>query len=154
MVADITERKRGEFALIASEKRFRETLDNMQEGYTILSRDLRYVYVNAAAGAGYPLLANGQSAPFSPLFLATLFVPLPDQIVAMAGLKIFLALVFGCKSSPGDKCIGVRSECMDDKTQLVWSITTTKPSGTGKWARRSKPRLTAKVPPGSRPGSR
>ncbi|HEX7833691.1 MAG TPA: hypothetical protein VF787_28820 [Thermoanaerobaculia bacterium] len=44
--------------------------------------------------AGYPLLANGQSAPFAPLFLATLFVPLPDQLIAMAGLKLFLAIVF------------------------------------------------------------
>src|SRR5205085_3743509 len=43
---------------------------------------------------GYPLLGNGQSAPFSPLFLTTLFVPLPKQIVAMAGLKIFCALLF------------------------------------------------------------
>ena len=45
--------------------------------------------------SGYPLLCNGQSAPFAPLFLATLFVPLPQQLVAMAGLKIFLALIFG-----------------------------------------------------------
>lgn len=45
--------------------------------------------------SGYPLLGNGQSAPFSPLFLVTLFVPLPHQIVAMAGLKLFLALLFG-----------------------------------------------------------
>ncbi|HEU4887361.1 MAG TPA: hypothetical protein VFV49_05700, partial [Thermoanaerobaculia bacterium] len=45
--------------------------------------------------SGYPLLANGQSAPFAPIFLATLFVPLPHQLVAMAGLKIFLALLFG-----------------------------------------------------------
>ncbi|HET8799205.1 MAG TPA: hypothetical protein VFO89_16060, partial [Thermoanaerobaculia bacterium] len=44
--------------------------------------------------SGYPLLANGQSAPFAPLFLATLFVPLPEQLVAMGGLKIFLALLF------------------------------------------------------------
>lgn len=44
---------------------------------------------------GYPLLGNGQSAPFSPLFLATLFVPLPKQMVAMAGLKVFIALLFG-----------------------------------------------------------
>ncbi len=50
---------------------------------------------NRYAFSGYPLLANGESAPFSPLFLATLFVPLPKQIVAMAGLKIFLALLFG-----------------------------------------------------------
>ena len=49
---------------------------------------------NRYAFSGYPLLANGESAPFSPLFLATLFVPLPKQIVAMAGLKIFLALLF------------------------------------------------------------
>jgi hypothetical protein len=44
---------------------------------------------------GYPLLGNGQSAPFSPFFLATLFVPLPEQLVAMAGLKLFVALLFG-----------------------------------------------------------
>lgn len=45
--------------------------------------------------SGYPLLGNGQSAPFAPFFLATLFVPLPGQIVAMAGLKIFVSLLFG-----------------------------------------------------------
>jgi hypothetical protein len=44
---------------------------------------------------GYPLLGNGQSAPFAPLFLATLFVPLPKQLVAMAGAKLFVALLFG-----------------------------------------------------------
>jgi hypothetical protein len=49
---------------------------------------------NPYSFAGYPLLGNGESAPFSPLFLATLFVPLPKQIVAMAGLKIFVALLF------------------------------------------------------------
>lgn len=46
------------------------------------------------AFGGYPLLGNGQSAPFSPFFLATLFVPLPKQLVAMAGLKLFVALLF------------------------------------------------------------
>ena len=50
---------------------------------------------NRYSFSGYPLLGNGESAPFSPLFLATLFVPLPNQIVAMAGLKIFVALLFG-----------------------------------------------------------
>jgi len=50
---------------------------------------------NRYSFSGYPLLGNGQSAPFSPLFLTTLFVPLPKQIVAMAGLKIFVALLFG-----------------------------------------------------------
>jgi len=49
---------------------------------------------NRYSFSGYPLLANGESAPFSPLFLATLFVPLPEQIVAMAALKIFAALFF------------------------------------------------------------
>jgi hypothetical protein len=44
---------------------------------------------------GYPLLGNGQSAPFAPIFLATLFVPLPKQLVAMAGVKLFTALLFG-----------------------------------------------------------
>jgi hypothetical protein len=49
---------------------------------------------NRYSFSGYPLLANGESAPLSPLFLTTLFVPLPKQIVAMAGLKIFLSLLF------------------------------------------------------------
>ncbi len=49
---------------------------------------------NRYSFSGYPLLANSQSAPLSPLFLATLFVPLPKQIVAMAGLKIFFSLLF------------------------------------------------------------
>jgi hypothetical protein len=49
---------------------------------------------NRYAFSGYPLLGNAEAAPFSPLFLATLFVPLPKQIVAMAGLKLLLSLVF------------------------------------------------------------
>jgi hypothetical protein len=49
---------------------------------------------NRYAFSGYPLLGNAESAPFSPLFLATLFVPLPKQIVAMAGLKLVLSLLF------------------------------------------------------------
>ena len=49
---------------------------------------------NRYSFSGYPLLANGESAPFSPFFLLTLFVPLPKQIVAMAGLKLFVALLF------------------------------------------------------------
>jgi len=49
---------------------------------------------NRYAFSGYPLLGNGESAPFSPIFLATLFVTLPKQIVAMAGLKIFISLLF------------------------------------------------------------
>jgi len=50
---------------------------------------------NRYSFSGYPLLGNGQSAPFSPFFLLTLFVPLPKQIVAMAGLKLFVGLLFG-----------------------------------------------------------
>jgi hypothetical protein len=49
---------------------------------------------NRYSFSGYPLLANGEAAPFSPFFLATLFVSLPKQIVAMAGLKIFFSLLF------------------------------------------------------------
>lgn len=56
---------------------------------------LRAPLWNRYSFSGYPLLGNGESAPFSPIFLATLFVPLPKQIVAMAGVKIFLALLFG-----------------------------------------------------------
>lgn len=49
---------------------------------------------NSYSFAGYPLLGNGQSAPFSPFFLVTLWVPLPKQLVAMSGLKLFAALLF------------------------------------------------------------
>jgi hypothetical protein len=56
---------------------------------------LRAPLWNRYSFSGYPLLGNGEAAPFSPLFLSTLFVPLPKQIVAMAGLKIFVALLFG-----------------------------------------------------------
>src|SRR5687768_15448132 len=45
---------------------------------------------NRYAFSGYPLLGNGESAPFSPFFLATLLVPLPKQLVAMAALKLFV----------------------------------------------------------------
>lgn len=55
---------------------------------------LRAPLWNRYAFSGYPLLGDAEAAPFSPLFLGTLFVPLPKQIVAMAGLKIFLSLVF------------------------------------------------------------
>ena len=50
---------------------------------------------NRYSFSGYPLVGNAQSAPFSPYFLATLFVPLPKQIVAMAGLKLFVSFLFG-----------------------------------------------------------
>ena len=56
---------------------------------------LRAPLWNRYSFSGYPLLANGEAAPFSPLFLSTLFVPLAKQIVAMAGLKLFVALLFG-----------------------------------------------------------
>ncbi len=49
---------------------------------------------NRYSFSGYPLLANAQSAPFSPFFLLTLFVPLPKQLVAMAGVKLFACLLF------------------------------------------------------------
>jgi PAS domain S-box-containing protein len=45
---DITERKKAEEQLIASEKRYREALDNMMEGIQLLDKDLRYIYVNEA----------------------------------------------------------------------------------------------------------
>ncbi len=49
---------------------------------------LRAPLWNRYSFSGYPLLGNGESAPFSPFFLMTLIVPLPKQIVAMAGLKL------------------------------------------------------------------
>lgn len=45
---DVTERQEAEKKLTASEKRFREALDNLMEGIQILDNDLRYLYVNEA----------------------------------------------------------------------------------------------------------
>ncbi|HEY9249102.1 MAG TPA: PAS domain S-box protein, partial [Rariglobus sp.] len=47
--ADITEKKRGEFALMTSERRFRTTLENLMEGCQIMGRNWRYLYINPAA---------------------------------------------------------------------------------------------------------
>ena len=48
---------------------------------------------NEAAGCGYPLMANGQSTPFSPFVLLTLPLPLGYAFTAQAALKLLLALV-------------------------------------------------------------
>jgi hypothetical protein len=48
---------------------------------------------NPSAGCGYPLMANGQSTPFSPFILLTLPLPLGFAITAQAALKLLVALV-------------------------------------------------------------
>lgn len=47
----ITDRKKSEIALIESEQRYRNTLDNMMEGCQILDKDWRYVYINQKAAS-------------------------------------------------------------------------------------------------------
>jgi hypothetical protein len=47
---------------------------------------------NGLAGCGYPLMANGQSTPFSPFILLTLPLPLHHAIAAQVALKLLLAL--------------------------------------------------------------
>jgi two-component system cell cycle sensor histidine kinase/response regulator CckA len=49
ILQDHTERMRAAAALVESEGRLQRTLDGMLEGYTILSDDLRYLYVNDVA---------------------------------------------------------------------------------------------------------
>jgi PAS domain S-box-containing protein len=50
---DVTEKIKAEENLVASEKRYREALDNMLEGVQIIGFDWTYLYVNnAAAGQG------------------------------------------------------------------------------------------------------
>jgi len=46
---DITERKKVEMVLAASERRFRTTLDNLMEGCQIIGHDWRYLYINTSA---------------------------------------------------------------------------------------------------------
>lgn len=43
---DVTEQKKAEQRIIASEKQFRNTLDNMLEGAQIIGFDWRYIYIN------------------------------------------------------------------------------------------------------------
>ncbi|HEX7679546.1 MAG TPA: YfhO family protein, partial [Thermoanaerobaculia bacterium] len=49
---------------------------------------------NALAGCGYPLLANAQSAAFSPLRILSLPLPLGYAMTAEAAMKILVALAF------------------------------------------------------------
>lgn len=48
---------------------------------------------NGAAGCGYPLLANGQSTPLSPLQILTIPLPLAYAVTAESAMKILLALL-------------------------------------------------------------
>ena len=49
---------------------------------------------NALAGCGYPLLANAQSAAFSPLRILALPLPLAYAMTAEAAMKVLVALTF------------------------------------------------------------
>jgi two-component system, cell cycle sensor histidine kinase and response regulator CckA len=68
VVSDETKRVQAELERDESEQRLRRTLDNMQEGYTIMSRDLRYLYMNRA-GAEQTHLTREQLLGHSPLEL-------------------------------------------------------------------------------------
>jgi two-component system, cell cycle sensor histidine kinase and response regulator CckA len=68
VVHDHTERLLAEAAQRASEGRLRRTLDNMMEGYTILSYDLRYLFVNKV-GAEQARLTERELLGRSPMDL-------------------------------------------------------------------------------------
>jgi hypothetical protein len=57
-------------------------------------RSLRMPLWNERAGSGYPLLANGQSAPFSILRLITLPLSLGQAFTAEAAMKLLIAMTF------------------------------------------------------------
>src|SRR5450432_1020469 len=65
---DHAERLRAQAALDESEGRLRRTLDSMLEGYTILGRDLRYLYVNET-GARHARLAKEELLGRTPMEL-------------------------------------------------------------------------------------
>ncbi|HYM62184.1 MAG TPA: YfhO family protein [Thermoanaerobaculia bacterium] len=57
-------------------------------------RMLQFPLWNSAAGGGYPLLANGQSAALSPLRLLALPLPLAQSFAAEAAMKLLIAMTF------------------------------------------------------------
>ncbi|MEO8033862.1 MAG: YfhO family protein [Acidobacteriota bacterium] len=57
-------------------------------------RSMRAPLWNERSGAGYPLLANGQSAALSPLRLTTLPLTLGNAFTAEAAMKLLIALTF------------------------------------------------------------
>ena len=57
-------------------------------------RSLEAPLWNHLSGAGYPLLANAQSAALSPLRILTLPLPLGQSFAAEAAMKILIALTF------------------------------------------------------------
>ncbi len=68
VLTDQTLRVQAELERDQSEQRLRRTLDDMREGYTIMSRDLRYLYVNRA-GAEQTHLTREQLLGRTPLEL-------------------------------------------------------------------------------------
>jgi PAS domain S-box-containing protein len=65
LLSDQTKRVQAERERDESEQRLRRTLDSMQEGYTIMGRDLRYLYVNRA-GASQTHLTREQLIGHTP----------------------------------------------------------------------------------------
>ena len=57
-------------------------------------RSLHFPLWNHLAGAGYPLLANGQSSALSPIRLLALPLPLGYAMTAEAAMKLLIALTF------------------------------------------------------------
>ena len=57
-------------------------------------KSFRFPLWNSHAVSGYPLLANGQSAAFSPLRLLALPLPLGQSFTAEAAMKLLIALTF------------------------------------------------------------
>ena len=68
VVNDQTKRVEAELARDESEKRLHRTLDDMNEGYTIMGRDLRYLYMNRA-GAEQTHLPRAQLIGKTPMEL-------------------------------------------------------------------------------------
>lgn len=57
-------------------------------------KELRAPLWNSTAGAGYPLLANGQSSALSPLRILALPLPLGHAMAAEGAMKVLIGLTF------------------------------------------------------------
>jgi PAS domain S-box-containing protein len=106
VAVDITERHRAQEALRSSEERYRKTLDSMREGFQIIGRDWRYVYLNDAAAV------HGRRSK--------------HELLGRTMMEVYP----GIEHTP---LFGALRRCMDDRAAQRTEHEFTFPDGTSAW---------------------